>query len=79
MRQNVFRLALCAMLFALCDPVQAQQAKKIPRIGYLSATSPSAEPARTDAFRQGLRELGYIEEHGSSPNRQERDDDRTHC
>jgi putative ABC transport system substrate-binding protein len=61
MRQNVFRLALCAMLFALCDPVQAQQAKKIPRIGYLSATSPSAEPARTDAFRQGLRELGYIE------------------
>src|SRR5262245_55662572 len=41
--------------------VEAQQAKKIPRIGYLSSTSPSAGASRIEAFRQGLRELGYVE------------------
>jgi ABC-type uncharacterized transport system substrate-binding protein len=39
----------------------AQQSTKVPRIGYLTGTSLSANSARTDAFRQGLRELGYIE------------------
>ena len=51
------RHALCASAF----PPQAQQPKKVPRIGYLSAASPSAIAARTEAFRQGLRELGYVE------------------
>src|SRR5439155_16561549 len=41
---------------------EAQQPAKIPRIGYLSAASPSVESARIEAFRQGLRELGYVEE-----------------
>jgi putative ABC transport system substrate-binding protein len=40
---------------------QAQQPTKIPRIGYLAAVSLSANSARTEAFRQGLRELGYVE------------------
>jgi ABC-type uncharacterized transport system substrate-binding protein len=40
---------------------QAQQPTKIPRIGYLSPTSPSVSPTRIEAFRQGLRELGYVE------------------
>jgi ABC-type uncharacterized transport system substrate-binding protein len=40
---------------------EAQQPARIPRIGYLSGNSLSASPARTEAFRQGLRELGYIE------------------
>src|SRR5205823_6525300 len=40
---------------------EAQQPKKIPRIGFLAATSPSVEAARIEAFRQGLRELGYVE------------------
>src|SRR5207344_399799 len=40
---------------------QAQQPKKIPRIGYLSAGNPAAVAARTEAFRQGLRDLGYVE------------------
>jgi putative ABC transport system substrate-binding protein len=40
---------------------QAQQAGKIPRIGYLDAVSLSVNAARTEAFRQGLRELGYVE------------------
>jgi putative tryptophan/tyrosine transport system substrate-binding protein len=39
----------------------AQQAGKTPRIGYLSPGSSTAELARDEAFRQGLRELGYIE------------------
>ena len=39
----------------------AQQAKKVPRIGYLSGTSPSVNSARVEAFRQGLHELGYVE------------------
>jgi ABC-type uncharacterized transport system substrate-binding protein len=39
----------------------AQQPTKIPRIGYLGANSPSVNPDRSKAFRQGLRELGYVE------------------
>ena len=54
-------LALCSLLLAPCFPAEAQQPTKIPRIGYLSATSPSANAARVEAFRQGLRELGYVE------------------
>jgi len=49
------------MLFALCFSTEAQQPTKIPRIGFLSAASPSAISARTEAFRQGLREVGYVE------------------
>jgi putative tryptophan/tyrosine transport system substrate-binding protein len=39
----------------------AQQPGKIPRIGYLTGVSPSTNSARHEAFRQGLRELGYVE------------------
>ena len=38
-----------------------QQAGKVPRIGYLGVTSPSDRPPLLDAFRQGLRELGWVE------------------
>jgi putative ABC transport system substrate-binding protein len=51
---------LCAVLFALCLPVQAQQPAKIPRIGLLYASA-SGNAHRVEAFRQGLRELGYVE------------------
>ena len=61
MIKEVLSLALSAMLLAPSFPVDAQQAGKIPRIGYLNATSPSTSPARVEAFRQGLRELGYVE------------------
>jgi len=40
---------------------QAQQPTKIPRIGLLFVNFPSSTPARYEAFRQGLRELGYVE------------------
>ena len=49
------------MLLAVAVIAEAQQPKKVPRIGYLSGGSPSANPARAEAFRQGLRELGYVE------------------
>src|SRR5690348_13928937 len=41
--------------------LDAQQPKKLFRIGYLGATSISAIPERIKAFREGLRELGYVE------------------
>jgi len=51
---------LCALLFALSVPAAAQQSEKIPRVGLLIAASNVIAPF-TDAFRQGMRELGYIE------------------
>jgi putative ABC transport system substrate-binding protein len=51
----------CALLFALSVDAEAQQQKKIYRIGFLGAASASANLARTDALRQGLRDLGYLE------------------
>jgi ABC-type uncharacterized transport system substrate-binding protein len=53
--------ALCAMLLALSVSAQAQQPKKLPRIGYLSSLDSVGESARVEAVRLGLRELGYIE------------------
>jgi putative ABC transport system substrate-binding protein len=50
-----------ALLFALGFPAEAQQPKKVPRIGYLTAASLAAIAERTEAFQQGLRELGYVE------------------
>ena len=58
---RLFGFALCAVLFALCNPASAQQPKKIPRIGFLVSTSPSNISDRIEAFRQGLRELGYVD------------------
>jgi putative ABC transport system substrate-binding protein len=52
---------LCALLFALCSSASAQQPKKVARIGYLSARDSASDFARSEAIRQGLRELGYIE------------------
>src|SRR5215472_5695504 len=59
MSKNIFSSALCVLLLALCFPVEAQQAVKVPRIGFLSGTSLDAPT--TEGFRQGLKDLGYIE------------------
>jgi ABC-type uncharacterized transport system substrate-binding protein len=61
MKKKITILALSAMLFALSPSAQAQQPKKVPRIGYLGTGSLSSSVARMEAFRQGLRELGYAE------------------
>jgi putative ABC transport system substrate-binding protein len=49
------------VLFALSFPAGAQQPAKIPRIGILIRGSASLNSARVEAFRQRLRELGYVE------------------
>ena len=59
--KTFFSLAFCATLVALTTPVYAQQPAKIIPIGYLTGESLSANAARTDSFRQGLRELGYVD------------------
>ena len=61
MKRRIFAVALCTVLFALCVSAHAQQPSKIPRIGLLFTATPSAAAARIEAFRQGLRELGYVE------------------
>jgi ABC-type uncharacterized transport system substrate-binding protein len=59
---KIFCLALCATLLALCFTVEAQEPVKIPRIGFMTATGDSKTPGpQVEAFRQGLKELGYIE------------------
>jgi len=60
-RLSVVSVILSAMVFALCSSVEAQQAKKIPRIGYLNALFPTTNSARIEAFREGLRDVGYVE------------------
>jgi putative ABC transport system substrate-binding protein len=59
-----FRLlisVLCALLFALSFPAEAQQPTKIHVIGILMSGSPEPRRAVLEAFRQGLQDLGYIE------------------
>jgi ABC-type uncharacterized transport system substrate-binding protein len=58
------QILICLLLTAFLltgSLVQAQQPTKIPRIGYLDGPSPSSVAARAEAFRRGLRELGYAE------------------
>jgi len=58
------RLIACivtSLVFALCLSVHAQQPAKIPIIGYFSVVPRSANPERIAAFRDGLRQLGYVE------------------
>ena len=52
---------LGTLLFALCFSAQAQQPKKVTRIGYLSSQDPAHESARAEGIRLALRDLGYIE------------------
>jgi putative ABC transport system substrate-binding protein len=56
------KLSVIAFVLPICgDVAQAQQQKKVPRIGYLSPLSASSSTAGLEAFRQGLRESGYVE------------------
>ena len=59
MKAKILGYALPALILATFHLAEAQQPKKVPRIGYLQAPPPSAVAACTEAFRQGLRELGY--------------------
>jgi putative tryptophan/tyrosine transport system substrate-binding protein len=57
MKKKIMLLILCAILLASAE---AQETKKIPRIGYVSSGDPSTQPL-LEAFRRGLRDLGYVE------------------
>jgi len=60
--KGIVRVLICATLLALSTLAEGQQAKKVPRIGFVNTEgSPQAPGPQFEAFRQGLRELGYIE------------------
>jgi putative ABC transport system substrate-binding protein len=54
-------ILVAVVLLAVAVIVEAQQPKKVPRIGYLSSSDPATESTRSEPFRLALRELGYIE------------------
>jgi len=60
MKNLIYLLLLIAMV-VMGAVVHAQQPKKIPRIGFLNALFATNNPARIEAFRQGLRDVGYVE------------------
>ena len=61
MIKSIVSLALSTVLFVLCLKAEAQQPKKVTRIGYLSSQDPAYESARAEGIRLALRDLGYIE------------------
>jgi putative ABC transport system substrate-binding protein len=61
MSKKVICVALGALLLALGFSAEAQQPKKVHRIGYLSQFEPARESPRAEAIRLALRELGYVE------------------
>src|SRR5262250_2242342 len=60
-KKRICAVTLGTLLLALCFSAAAQEPKKIPRIGYLTVDSLSAIAQRAESFRQGLREVGYID------------------
>jgi ABC-type uncharacterized transport system substrate-binding protein len=60
-KKKCFGLALCALLHALYISAEAQQPKKVFRIGYLSITDAATDSPRAEGLRLALRELGFIE------------------
>jgi putative tryptophan/tyrosine transport system substrate-binding protein len=60
-RGAVPSILVAVILLAVGAIAEAQQTKKVPRIGFLTGASAPSVAARLDAFRQGLRELGYVE------------------
>jgi len=60
-KARALSILFVVVVLAVAVVAEAQQPKKVPRIGHLNAPSLSALAARTEAFRQGLRALGYLE------------------
>ena len=61
MTKKIILLALCSLLFAPCSAADAQQPKKVPRIGYLSSGNPARDSARSEGMRLDLKERGHIQ------------------
>jgi putative tryptophan/tyrosine transport system substrate-binding protein len=60
-RAAVPSILVAVVLLALVVTAEAQQPKKVRRLGYLSGGDPAGESSRAEAIRLALRELGYIE------------------
>src|SRR5215471_21478385 len=60
-RAAVRSIAVAVMLLAVTVIAEAQQPKKVFRIGYLSITDAATDSPRAEGLRRALRELGYIE------------------
>jgi ABC-type uncharacterized transport system substrate-binding protein len=60
-KAEALSILFLVVLLAVSVIAEAQLPKKVPRIGFLAGVSASSISSRTDAFRQGLRELGYVE------------------
>jgi len=61
MAKKIILLALCSLLLAPCSAVDAQQAEKIFRIGFLDNSTAAGSASLLESFRQELRKLGWIE------------------
>ena len=61
MKAKILVYALPVLILAIIHLADAQQPKKIPRIGILVPSSASVNSTRRAAFLQGLRDLGYVE------------------
>jgi putative ABC transport system substrate-binding protein len=59
--KSIFMVALCSLIFVFGPQVQAQQGKKVPRIGVLHPGFAATYTSRSDAFLRGLHELGYVD------------------
>ena len=60
-RRRQFLITAGALLAAPLPGFAQQPAAAIPRIGFLGVSTPAAWAPRVDAFRAGLRDLGYVE------------------
>jgi putative tryptophan/tyrosine transport system substrate-binding protein len=76
-RQLVFLTLLLTGVLPICS-LDAQQGIKVPRIGFLITSSPSAIAPRMDAFQRGLRELGYVDGKNIVVERRHADGDAEH-
>src|SRR5213593_4273594 len=61
MTKKIIFIALCSLLLAPCSAVDAQQTGKVARIGFLDDSTASSIAVRSEAFRQELSKLGWIE------------------
>jgi putative tryptophan/tyrosine transport system substrate-binding protein len=61
MKTTITLLTLSAMLFAVSFPTEAQQPKKVYRIGYLQTSSREQLLHLTKALKEGMQDLGYVE------------------
>jgi hypothetical protein len=61
MKKNIVVSLVFGLILASYYPVEAQQPAKVRKIGFLLSSTGASGPSVFEAFRQGLRELGYIE------------------